>query len=161
MARFRPGACAVADPDRSDPEIIDFSPHPARTRRPIAVAIAATVAIAVAAAAVVFVVIRPDAPAAGHPGPALARLIAQVTHVPVRTSDAAGDGGYRVTAKPAPVAGPPLTAHGKPEVLYVATEYCPAAADPSPAGDLRQVRPPAGRPVRRLREQVRAHRLQL
>ena len=126
---FIPGACAVPDPDRSAPEIIDFSPHPARTRRPIAIAIAAAVAIAVAAVVVViFVVIRPGAPAAGHPGPALARLIAQVTHVPVRTSDAAGDGGYRVTAKPAPVAGPPLTAHGKPEVLYVATEYCPYCA---------------------------------
>jgi hypothetical protein len=43
----------------------------------------------------------------------------------------AGDGGYRVTAKPAPVAGPPLTAHGKPEVLYVATEYCPFCATQS------------------------------
>jgi hypothetical protein len=26
---------------------------------------------------------------------------------------------------PIPVSGPPLTADGKPEVLYVATEYCP------------------------------------
>ncbi len=119
----------MPDPDRSDPEIIDFSPHPARTRRPIA--IAAAVAIAVAAAVVVFVVIKPGAPAAGHPGPALARLIAQVTHVPVRTSDAAGDGADRVIAKPAPVAGPPLTAHGKPEVFYVATEYCPFCATQS------------------------------
>jgi Domain of unknown function (DUF929) len=122
----------VPDPDRPDPEIIDFSPHPARTRRPIAIAIAAAVAIAVAAAAVVvFVVIKPGAPAAGHPGPALARLIAQVTNVPVRVSDAAGDGADRVIAKPAPVAGPPLTAHGKPEVLYVATEYCPYCATQS------------------------------
>ena len=36
-----------------------------------------------------------------------------------------------MTAKPAPVAGPPLTAHGKPEVLYVATEYCPFCATQS------------------------------
>ena len=28
-------------------------------------------------------------------------------------------------ASPTPVSGPPLTAGGKPEVLYVATEYCP------------------------------------
>jgi hypothetical protein len=91
----------VPDPDRSDPEIIDFSPHPARTRRPIAIAIAAAVAIAVATAVVVFVVIKPGAPAAGHPRPALARLIAQVTHVPVRVSDGAGDGADRVIAKPA------------------------------------------------------------
>ena len=79
-------------------------------------------------AAVVFVVIKPGAPAAGHANPALARLIAQVTSVPVRTSEAAGDGGYRVAATPTPVAGPPLAARGKPEVLYVATEYCPYCA---------------------------------
>jgi len=130
MARFRPGACAVPDPDRSDPEIIDFSPRPARTRRPIAIAIAAAAAIGVTAA-VVFVVIKPGATAASHANPGLVRLIAQVTHVPVGTSDAAGDGADRVIAKPAPVAGPPLTAHGKPEVLYVATEYCPYCATQS------------------------------
>ena len=119
----------MPDPDRPDPEVIDFSPHPARTR--LFIAIAAAAASIGAAAAVVFVVIKPGAPAAGHPSPALARLIAQVTHVPVRTSDAAGDGGYRVIAKPAAVAGPPLAAHGKPEVLYVATEYCPFCATQS------------------------------
>jgi hypothetical protein len=41
----------VPDPDRSDPEIIDFSPHPARTRLLIAIA-AAAAAIGVAAAVV-------------------------------------------------------------------------------------------------------------
>ncbi len=116
----------MPDPDRPDPEVIDFSPKPARTRLFIAIA-AAAAAIGVAAA-MVFVVIKPGTPAAGHPSPALARLIAQVTHVPVATSDAAGDGGYRVIAKPTAVAGPSLAAHGKPEVLYVATEYCPYCA---------------------------------
>jgi Domain of unknown function (DUF929) len=118
----------VPDPDRSDPEIIDFSPHPARTRLLIAIAAAAANGVA---AAVVFVVIKPGSPAAGHANPALTRIIAQVTHVPVRTSDAAGDGGGQVFAKPAPVAGPPLAAHGKPEILYVATEYCPYCATQS------------------------------
>jgi len=118
----------VPDPDRSDPEIIDFSPKPART--PLLISIAAAAVIGVAAA-VVFVVVKPGVPAAGQPGPALARLIAQVTSVPVRTSDVAGNGGDRVTAKPAPVAGPPLIAHGKPEVFYVATEYCPYCATQS------------------------------
>jgi hypothetical protein len=115
----------MPDPDRSDPEIIDFAPNPARTRLLIAVA---AVAVAGVVAAVVFVVIKPGAPAAGHANPTLAQLIAQVTSVPVRTSDAAGDGADRAIAKPAPVAGPPLAAHGKPEVLYVATEYCPYCA---------------------------------
>jgi hypothetical protein len=118
----------MPDPDRSAPEIVDFSPNPARTRLLIAIAAVAVLGVA---AAVVFVVIKPGAPAAGHANPALARVIAQVTSVPVRTSDAAGDGTDRVITKPAAVAGPPLTAHGKPEVLYVATEYCPYCATQS------------------------------
>jgi hypothetical protein len=65
----------VPDPDGSDPEIIDFSPKPTRTRRPMAIAIAAAAVIGVAAA-VVFVVIKPGATAASHANPALARLIA-------------------------------------------------------------------------------------
>jgi hypothetical protein len=89
----------VPDPDRSDPEVIDFSPRPARTRLLVAIAAAGV------AAAVVFVVIKPGAPAAGHANPALARVITQITHVPVRTSDAAGDGGGQVFAKPAPSPG--------------------------------------------------------
>jgi hypothetical protein len=36
-----------------------------------------------------------------------------------------------VIATLAPVAGPPLAAHGKPEVFYVATEYCPYCATQS------------------------------
>ena len=64
----------MPDPDRPDPEVIDFSPKPARTRLFIAIA-AAAAAIGVAAA-MVFVVIKPGTPAAGQPGPALARLIA-------------------------------------------------------------------------------------
>jgi hypothetical protein len=80
----------VPDPAESDPEIVDFSPKPPRTRLLIAVA---AVAVAVVVAAVVFVVIKPGAPAAGQANPTLARLIAQVTSVPVRTSDAARDGG--------------------------------------------------------------------
>ena len=115
----------MPDPDRSDPEVIDFSPRPARTRLLVAIAAVAVIGVA---AAVVFVVIKPGAPAAGHANPALARLIAQITHVPVRTSDAAGDGAGHVIAKPAPVAGPRLASRGKPEVLYVATEYCPYCA---------------------------------
>lgn len=108
----------MPDPDRSDPEIVDFSPNPARTRLLIAIAAVAVIGVV---AGVVFVVIKPGTPA-------LARVIAQVTSVPVHTSDAAGDGADQSIAKPAVVAGPPLTAHGKPEVLYVATEFCPYCA---------------------------------
>jgi hypothetical protein len=45
----------VPDPDRPDPEVIDFSPKPARTRLFIAIAAAAVIGVV---AAVVFVVIN-------------------------------------------------------------------------------------------------------
>jgi Domain of unknown function (DUF929)/AMP-binding enzyme C-terminal domain len=68
-----------------------------------------------------------------HVNPALARLIAQVTGVPVSVSDAAGDGGGQVMMTPGQVTGAasPLAAHGKPEVMFVGTEFCPYCATQS------------------------------
>jgi Domain of unknown function (DUF929) len=91
--------------------------------------------------------------AGGPADPALEKLITEVTTVPVGAAVAVGSGGiappvyiygsagyatessaggnsYSSTfsaAFPArtPVNGPPLVAGGKPEVLYIATEYCP------------------------------------
>jgi hypothetical protein len=74
--------------------------------------------------------------------PALARLVTEVTTVPVGTSvpglpvlpaSASPGGGYSSTLLISPgtlnaVSGPPLTRSGKPEVFYVATEYCPYCA---------------------------------
>jgi hypothetical protein len=70
--------------------------------------------------------------------PALARLIAEVTTVPVNAGEpgnlnAVWSGNSSSTTitslafdfTPTPVSGPPLTENGKPEVLYVATEFCP------------------------------------
>jgi hypothetical protein len=55
----------MPDPEHPDPEIVDFAPNPARTRLLIAIAIAiAAVAVASVAAAMIFVVIKPGAPAA-------------------------------------------------------------------------------------------------
>ena len=134
----------MADPDPSSPEVVEFSPafsglqgKPAnlvRNRLLIAGAAAAVVAIAIVAT---FEWIKPvaappaGAAAATRISPALARLIAQVTGVPVRTSDAAGDGGGLVTARPMPVSGPPLAMNGKPEIFYYGTEYCPYCATQS------------------------------
>ena len=85
---------------------------------------------------------------------ALARLVTEVTTVPVGTSvpglpglassalsassasfasSASSDGGYSSTLQISStalnaVSGPPLRHGGKPEVLYVATEYCPYCA---------------------------------
>jgi hypothetical protein len=127
----------MPDPDPDHPEIIEFSPgpsgkpaNPVRSRLLIAGAAAAVIVIAVV---IVFTGIKPGGPAsaavaAGRANPALARLIAQVTSVPVSTSDAAGDGGGQVTGTPARVTGKPLAADGKPEVFFVGEEFCPYCA---------------------------------
>ncbi len=74
-----------------------------------------------------------------RPDPALAGLVTEVTTVPVGKSvpglpglpaAASSAGAYSSTLLIDPdtlnaVSGPPLTDSGKPEVLYVATEYCP------------------------------------
>jgi len=131
----------MPDPDPGHPEIMEFSPAtsepPERTANPVKSRLliaGAAAAVIVVAAVIVFAGIKPGGGsasadvAAGHPNPALARLIAQVTGVPVSTSDAAGDGGGQVTATPAPVTGKPLTAGGKPEVFFVGEEFCPYCA---------------------------------
>jgi thiol-disulfide isomerase/thioredoxin len=75
--------------------------------------------------------------------PVLARLVSQVTTVPVGhsvpglpvlpASASSSAGAYSSTLLIDPgslsaVSGPPLTLGGKPELLYVATEYCPYCA---------------------------------
>jgi hypothetical protein len=71
--------------------------------------------------------------------PALARLITEVTTVPVGKSvpglpaSAMAAGAYSSSLLTRPgtlnaVGGPNLTRSGKPEILYVATEYCPYCA---------------------------------
>lgn len=70
-----------------------------------------------------------------RPDSALAGLITEVTTVPVGRS-VPGLPGLPASASSASVysatllitPGPPLTRSGKPEVLYVATEYCPYCA---------------------------------
>jgi thiol-disulfide isomerase/thioredoxin len=64
----------------------------------------------------------------GPTGSALAPVVADVTSVPASTLDAVGKGGFggkidTVTGNPAP-----LTANGKPELLYVGAEFCPYCA---------------------------------
>jgi Domain of unknown function (DUF929) len=56
---------------------------------------------------------------------------AMVTSVPTRTLDSVGKGALGTSAFPDPlikISGPPLTAAGKPEVLYTGAEYCPYCA---------------------------------
>jgi Domain of unknown function (DUF929) len=66
----------------------------------------------------------------GPTGAALASVINDVTSVPASTLDQVGDGGGAFTGKIQAVspAGAPLTANGKPEMLYMGAEYCPYCA---------------------------------
>jgi hypothetical protein len=70
----------------------------------------------------------------GPTGAALTAVIDKTTSVPASTLDAVGDGGapwkslgtgemQAITGSPAP-----LTANGKPEMLYMGAEYCPFCA---------------------------------
>jgi hypothetical protein len=141
--------------DQDDPDVIEQAPRhvsipwmPAG-KRPAMFA-AAVVACALLAVAGTFGALRLTS--SGPADPALAELITEVTTVPVGTSAPAGPGpnpgGFILPATPpssgtsgsastlliAPgtptaVSGPPLSEAGKPEVLYVATEYCPYCAE--------------------------------
>jgi Domain of unknown function (DUF929) len=91
--------------------------------------------VAVVAIVVAFVVIK----AAGHkPTPAsetgqsIPAVAAALTSVPASTLDRVGKGALGTSASPEPIiraaGAPPLTAGGKPEVLYMGAEYCPFCA---------------------------------
>jgi Domain of unknown function (DUF929) len=133
-----------------DGDIIEMSPDKpprtpiigGRTRLVLVVGVCALLLAGAAVAAV-----RLTSP----PPTALQKLITEVTTVPVSetvptaTSTATGSGGVAVpgspqlppnlpgsqlalildSSEPTPVTGPPLTADGKPEVLYIGDEYCP------------------------------------
>ena len=92
--------------------------------------------LAVLAIVLVFVVVKlnSNSPAGstaasnGPTGAALASVVGKVTSVPASTLDSAASGGGAVNAKPVKISGPPLTANGKPEMLYIGAEYCPYCA---------------------------------
>ena len=76
---------------------------------------------------------RPGASASASPqglsnsptGSALTPVVDKVTSVPASTLDTVGKGGF--TGKIETITGnpKPLTANGKPELLYVGAEFCP------------------------------------
>ena len=98
--------------------------------------IAAGSIIAVVAIVVAFIVVKANSkpPASttasnGPTGAALASVVSDLTSVPASTTDKIGNGGGQVNATPKPVTnGTPLTANGKPEMLYMGAEYCPYCA---------------------------------
>ena len=99
--------------------------------------IAAGSIIVVVAIVVAFIVVKANSngkPAAstasnGPTGAALASVVSDLTSVPASTTDKIGNGGGQVSATPTAVTnGTPLTANGKPEMLYMGAEYCPYCA---------------------------------
>jgi len=114
-----------------EPDLIEFSSakpgRPGRKRLLIGGAVAA-VAVIAAVAVVVGIKAGGNGSAGGQGNPAPAGLVAQVTSVPAGLAEAAGDGHGQVTGRPAVVTGSPLEANGKPEVLFVGSEYCPYCA---------------------------------
>jgi hypothetical protein len=89
--------------------------------------------IAVIAVVVAFIVVKANTkPSSGNSsngptGAALSSVVSKVTSVPASTLDTVGKGSF--TGKIQPVSGAaPLTANGKPEMLYMGAEYCPYCA---------------------------------
>ncbi len=114
-----------------DPDVIEFSPaKPARPARKRLLIGGAAAGVIIVAAVVVLVGIKPggNGSAEGQGNPAPAGLVAQVTSVPAGLAEAVGDGHGQVTGRPVLVTGSPLEANGKPEVLFVGSEYCPYCA---------------------------------
>ena len=94
--------------------------------------------LAVIAIVVAFIVIKanskpPTSASSASNGPtgaALTSVTNNVTSVPASTLDKVGDGNGAFTGKIQTItpAGTPLTANGKPEMLYMGAEYCPYCA---------------------------------
>ena len=117
-------------------------------RRRIYLAGGSILVVAIVVIALVLVKLNSGTPAAltAPTGTALTNVIDQVTGVPASTTDTVADGGVQkglfVPASSsdistvatdlgsyfATVNGAPLTASGKPEVLYLGAEYCPYCA---------------------------------
>ena len=103
--------------------------------------VAVGVVIVVAAIALTFILIKlnaktttpPPAAAAtssGHPSTAPTAVVDKVTSVPASALNTVGSGGGAFTGKIQAISGnpAPLTASGKPELLYIGAEYCPYCA---------------------------------
>jgi len=105
----------------------------AEQRRRILIASGSIVAVLAIVLAFVLVKINSKPPSGsgsnGPTGAALSSVVANVTSVPASVLDKVGDGGGAFTGKIQTIkGGTPLTANGKPEMLYIGAEYCPYCA---------------------------------
>ena len=120
------------------PSAYEIAPAPSEPGRPRAgILVAVGVVSLVAAIALTFVLLKVNAKPAPPPtssgsnsraGTASAAIIGQVTSVPASALNAVGDGGGMVTARPIALSGAPLVSHGKPEMFYLGSEFCPFCA---------------------------------
>jgi hypothetical protein len=96
-------------------------------RRRLLIAIGAVVAVAIVVAVLVVVsVLAPKKTSGGSA--ALDTAVAKtLTGIPASVFDTVGVGAG-ASNPPKPISAPPLTADGKPRVLYVGAEYCPYCA---------------------------------
>ena len=106
----------------------------AEKRRRILIASGSIVAVLAIVLAFVVVKLNSKPPSSssasnGPTGAALSSLVTTVTSVPASVLDKVGSGNGQFTGKIQTVTGgTPLTANGKPEVLYMGAEYCPYCA---------------------------------
>ena len=120
----------------AEPDPVTAPDRPRRSRERTRIFAAAGSIIVVAAIVLTFVLIKLNAKTSsssgslpnGHAGAAPTAVVDKVTSVPASTLNTVGSGAYAgrmqtITGNPAP-----LTANGKPELLYIGAEYCPYCA---------------------------------
>jgi hypothetical protein len=118
-------------PAFAPPELGALDAELARRRRVVRY-VAALGVLGVVAAVVVVVAINSggsstkSAPIANNRANPASPVLGPVTSVPVQTLDAVGLGS--IEALPKAVTGTPLTADGKPELLFIGAEFCPYCA---------------------------------
>ncbi|MCU1430673.1 MAG: hypothetical protein JWL83_4673 [Actinomycetia bacterium] len=88
--------------------------------------IVALVIVIAAAAVASFAGGSTNSPSGGGDQPAPASLVAKVRSVPAGVFDTVGVGS--AIAAPKKINGAPLTAAGKPHIVYIGAEYCPYCA---------------------------------
>ncbi|GAA0955337.1 hypothetical protein GCM10009554_62830 [Kribbella koreensis] len=101
----------------------------AERRRKLLIAISAVVVVIVVIGGLVAVRLAGGGKkdeAAGPSGTADSSLVSTLANIPPATFAAVGSDA--VNASPAAITAPPLTANGKPKVLYIGAEFCPYCA---------------------------------
>ncbi|TDD46216.1 DUF929 domain-containing protein [Kribbella antibiotica] len=101
----------------------------AERRKRLLIAVGAVVAVVVVVGGLVIIKVAgggSDKTATGPSGSADAQIVAALSSIPAETFAKVGSDG--VQAAPSAITAPPLTAGGKPKVLYIGAEFCPYCA---------------------------------